>query len=85
MAKPKLLGIEYAPKAAPVREEWRRVAKEGTGNEKRLAKAKSGYQGADCRYERAATVLAPSSGRILAHARPDSNPARVYSPSGAYP
>ncbi len=40
MAQPKLLGIDYAAKAAPVLEEWRRSAKEGTGNEKRLAKAK---------------------------------------------
>ncbi len=40
MAKPKLLGIDYAAKAAPVLEEWRRLAKAGTGDEKRLAKAK---------------------------------------------
>ena len=40
MAKPQLLGIEYATKAAPVHEEWRRSAQEGSGNEKRLAKAK---------------------------------------------
>jgi hypothetical protein len=40
VAKPKLLGIEYAAKAAPVLEEWRGLAKEGTGNEKRLANAK---------------------------------------------
>ena len=40
MAKPKLLGIEYAAKASPVRDEWLRLAREGNDNEKRLAKAK---------------------------------------------
>ncbi len=40
MAKPRLLGIEYAAKAAPVLEEWRRLAEEGTETEKRPAKAK---------------------------------------------
>lgn len=40
MAKPRLLGIDYARKAAPVRDGWLRVADEGAGNEKRLAKAK---------------------------------------------
>ncbi len=39
MARPKLLGIAYATEAAPVREEWRRHAKAGTGNEGRRAKA----------------------------------------------
>jgi len=42
VAKPKLLGIDYAAKAAPVREEWRRLARVGTGEEKRLARAKLG-------------------------------------------
>ena len=40
MAKPKLLGIGYAAEAAPVREEWRRRARAGTDDEKRLARAK---------------------------------------------
>jgi hypothetical protein len=40
VARPNLLGIDYAAKASPVREEWRRLAREGTGNEKRLSKAK---------------------------------------------
>ncbi len=40
MAKPKLLGIEYAAKAAPVVEDWRRLTKVGTDEEKRLAKTK---------------------------------------------
>ena len=40
MAKPKFLGIDYAAKAAPVREDWRRLAGAGTGDEKRLARAK---------------------------------------------
>ena len=40
MAKPKLLGIDYAAKAAPVLEAWRRLAKAGTYDEKRLARAK---------------------------------------------
>ena len=40
MARPKLLGIDYAAKPAPVVEERRRLTKEGTDNEKRLAKAK---------------------------------------------
>lgn len=40
MARPKLLGIEYAPKAAPVVEEWRRLEKAGSETERRLAKAK---------------------------------------------
>ncbi len=40
MSKPKLLGVDYAAEAAPVLEEWRRLASEGGGKEKRLAKAK---------------------------------------------
>lgn len=40
MAKPKLLGIDYAAKAAPVVENWRRLEKTGTDDEKRLARAK---------------------------------------------
>ena len=40
MAKPKLLGIDYAAEAAPILEEWRRSVSEGDGKEKRLAKAK---------------------------------------------
>jgi len=40
LAKPKLLGIEYAAKAAPVLEAWRRLSKVGTLDGKRLAKAK---------------------------------------------
>lgn len=40
MARPKLLGIDCAAKAAPVRDEWQRLAKDGTGDERRLAKAK---------------------------------------------
>ena len=40
MAKPKLLGIDYAAKAGPVREEWRRLARVGTYDERRLARAK---------------------------------------------
>jgi len=40
VAKPKLLGIEYAAKAAPVLEEWRRLAAQGTETEKRPTKAK---------------------------------------------
>lgn len=40
MAKPKLLGVDYAAKAAPVLEEWRLRAREGAGNDKRLAEAK---------------------------------------------
>ncbi len=40
MAKPKLLSVDYAAEAAPVLEEWRRVAREGGGKEKRLSKAK---------------------------------------------
>lgn len=40
MAKPKLLGIEYAAKAAPVVESWRRLSKRGTDDENRLARAK---------------------------------------------
>lgn len=40
MAKPKLLGIDYAAEAAPVLEEWRRLARLGTGDEKRLARPK---------------------------------------------
>ena len=40
MARPKLFGIEYAAMAAPVVEQWRRLAKLGTVDEKRLAKAK---------------------------------------------
>jgi len=40
LVKPKLLGVDYAAEAAPVVEEWRRLAREGGGEEKRLAKAK---------------------------------------------
>ncbi|MBI4415944.1 MAG: hypothetical protein HY557_03060 [Euryarchaeota archaeon] len=40
MARPKLLGIDYAAKAAPVVEDWRRLAKTGTDDEKRRARAK---------------------------------------------
>ena len=40
MAKPRLLGVEYAAKAAPVRGDWLRAAKEVAGKEKRLAQAK---------------------------------------------
>ena len=40
MAKPKLLGIDYAAESAPVLAEWRLSAREGGGNEKRLAAAK---------------------------------------------
>ena len=40
MAKPKLLGVDYAAEAATVLEEWRRLAREGGGKEKRLSKAK---------------------------------------------
>lgn len=40
MAKPKLLGIEYAAKASPVRDEWLRLAREGNDNEKGSAKGK---------------------------------------------
>lgn len=40
MARPKLLGIDYAAKAAPVVADWRRLAKLGTEDEKRLARAK---------------------------------------------
>lgn len=40
MAKPKLLGVDYAAEASPVLEEWRRLEKEGNDNEKRSAKAK---------------------------------------------
>lgn len=40
MAKPKLLGIDYAAKAAPVVEDWRRLAKLGADDEKRLVRAK---------------------------------------------
>ena len=40
MAKPKLLGVEYAARAAPVVEEWRHMVREAAGNEKRLAGAK---------------------------------------------
>lgn len=40
MAKPKLLGIDYAAKAASVLEGWHRLAKVGTGDEKRIARAK---------------------------------------------
>ena len=40
MAKPKLPGVDYAAEAAPVLEEWHRSAREGDGEEKRLAKAK---------------------------------------------
>lgn len=40
MAKPKVLGVQFAAKAATVRLEWLRIAKEGTAEEQRLAKAK---------------------------------------------
>jgi len=40
VAKPKLPGVDYAAEAAPVLEEWHRSAREGDGEEKRLAKAK---------------------------------------------
>jgi len=40
LAKPKLLGFEYAVEASPVCDEWLRLAKEGNDNEKRSAKAK---------------------------------------------
>jgi len=40
VARPKLLGIEYAARAAPVAERWRWLAKVGTDDEKRQAKAK---------------------------------------------
>lgn len=40
VARPKLLGVEYATKAATVRDEWQVIAKEGKPQEKRLAKAK---------------------------------------------
>jgi len=40
VAKPKLLGVDYAARAAPVLEEWRRLAREGGGQEKRVAKAR---------------------------------------------
>jgi len=40
VARPTLLGIDYAAKAAPVVEGWRRLAKQGTDSEKRLAMAK---------------------------------------------
>jgi hypothetical protein len=40
LAKPKLLGVEYAARASAVRDEWLRSAKEGKDNEKRSAKAK---------------------------------------------
>jgi len=40
VARPKLLGIDYAAKAAPVVKDRRRLAKLGTEDEKRLARAK---------------------------------------------
>jgi len=40
VAKPKLLGIDYAAKAAPVLENWRQLAKIGTDDVKRLARGK---------------------------------------------
>lgn len=40
MARPKLLGIDYASQAAPVRDAWLRQADEGTKQEQKLAKAK---------------------------------------------
>ena len=40
MARPKLLGIDYAAEAAPVLAEWRHLARDGGGKEKRLSKAK---------------------------------------------
>ncbi len=40
MAKPKLLGVDYAAEAATVLEEWRRLEREGGGKEKRLSRAK---------------------------------------------
>ncbi len=39
MPRPKLLGISYAAKAAPVQSEWRRLARAGTTEEARRAKA----------------------------------------------
>ena len=40
MAKPRILGIEYAAEAAPVVAEWRRLEKGGTDAERRVARAK---------------------------------------------
>ncbi|HLF15896.1 MAG TPA: hypothetical protein VI796_00460 [Candidatus Thermoplasmatota archaeon] len=40
MARPKLLGIEYARLAAPVRDGWKALEKDGGPEEKRDAKAK---------------------------------------------
>ena len=40
VAKPKLLGIDYAAKASPKVEDWRRLVMFGTKDEKRLARAK---------------------------------------------
>lgn len=40
MAKPRLLGVEYAAHAQPIAESWRSTAINGTKKEKRLAKAK---------------------------------------------
>jgi len=40
VAKPKLLGINYAAKAAPVLENWRQLAKIGSDDVKRLERAK---------------------------------------------
>lgn len=40
MARPKLLGIEYAAKARPVRESWLRTAKRGAAEAAREARAK---------------------------------------------
>lgn len=40
MAKPRLLGVDYATRATPVREEWRRAANAGEDHEKRSAQAR---------------------------------------------
>jgi hypothetical protein len=40
MAKPRILGIEFAAEAAPVVAEWRRLEKSGTDAEGRMARAK---------------------------------------------
>ncbi len=40
MARPKLLGISYAPRAAPLLAEWRHLAREGPAEDARAARAK---------------------------------------------
>ena len=40
MAKPRLLGIDYGAKSAPVRDDWLSAARGGSGDEQRIAKAK---------------------------------------------